>query len=71
MAGVPVYWDICDRAGVKNQDCYVSAGLVGWLGSFSPPSWICHEQALGNAFSQMYGAGPGTSRVSKNLHCFK
>ena len=51
MAGVLVYWDVCDREGVKIQDFYVSAGLQAvWLGSFSAPSWICREQAPGNAF---------------------
>ena len=49
-AGVPVYWDVCDREGVKIQDCYVSAGLSARLGSFSAPSWIHRKQALRNAF---------------------
>ena len=45
-----MFWDVCDPEGVKIQNCYVSAGLSACLGSFSAPSWIRREQALGNAF---------------------
>ena len=56
-AGVSVYCDVCDPEGVKIQDCLVSAGLSACLGSFSAPSWIRREQALGNAFLKCIVAG--------------
>ena len=55
---------------MKNQDCYVSAGLAGWLGYFSAPSWICREQTLVNAFLKRMALALGRVRSTSRLRYF-
>ena len=51
-AGVPVYWDVCDREDVKIQDCYVSALLSAWA-LFRRHLGFAANRLLGMLFSNV------------------
>ena len=55
-----MYWDVCDREGIKIQDCYVSA---------LPSAWALFRRHLGFAANRLLGML--FSNVCRWFHCSK